>query len=173
MYYRCANNRKPADHPVLRWRAENLVVAILQDLESMKMPSPEMADWFKKALVAVFADADNLSRQQRRTLTKRKTELANMQDRLLNGYLSGMVGREMNCPLLRSLTLPFNSPRPKAPNRPPSTRSGPPPAAPARPIPPRRGGSVEGRKDRRQSLKTLRRWLRRAGSWAWAVDPSK
>jgi hypothetical protein len=91
LYYRCANNYKPADHPVLRWRAEDLEEAILQDLDSMKMPSAEIAGWFKESLRAVFADAEALTRQQRQMLTKRKTELGHMQDRLLNGYLAGLV----------------------------------------------------------------------------------
>ena len=89
-YYRCANNHREASHPSLRWKEENLDQALLTELESMRMPD-DAAKWFKDTLDAIFEDAEQLNRQQKQNLTKRKTELTNMQDRLLNAYLAGTV----------------------------------------------------------------------------------
>lgn len=90
LYYRCANNNPGPDHPRVRWRAEALEEAIYADLLEMKMP-PEVATWLREALTAAFSDAIGLRSQQKRTLTKRVTELKNKQDRLLDVYLSGDI----------------------------------------------------------------------------------
>ncbi len=88
LYYRCANNHP--DHPTVRWKAVDLEQAIHEDLGSMKLDS-EVAGWFRRTLEAAFADTDAQRRRQRQTLLKRRTEVGNMQERLLTAYLSGAV----------------------------------------------------------------------------------
>ena len=89
--YRCANNHPPDDHPVLRWRESDLESAIVEHLDSFRFPSEETAAWFRETLEAAFADQERIERHRRRTLKKRRTELANMQDRLLNTHLVGAI----------------------------------------------------------------------------------
>ena len=75
----------------MRWREADLEQAILDDLASLRMPSEEIAEWFRVSVKAAFADVDELQRHRRQSLAKRKTDLANMKDRLLNGFLSGAI----------------------------------------------------------------------------------
>jgi site-specific DNA recombinase len=91
VYYRCANNRPGADHPKVRWRSNDLEMAIIKDLQRMRLPTPEIAAWFRESLAAAFADVTAAKRRQVTSLTKRKPELATMQDRLLNAYLAGTI----------------------------------------------------------------------------------
>jgi site-specific DNA recombinase len=91
MYYRCANNHPGPDHPRVRWKAEELEQAIVDDLAAMQMPSPEIAEWFRKTLSDAVTDLTAYRRRQSGTFAKRKTELVAMQDRLLNAYLTGTV----------------------------------------------------------------------------------
>ncbi len=91
VYYRCANNHPSPDHPTVRWKADKLEQAIVDDLASMRMPSPEIAAWFRTALQAAVTDLKAARRRQTTALTKRRSELATMQDRLLNAYLAGTV----------------------------------------------------------------------------------
>lgn len=91
LYYRCANNQPAADHPVVRWRSEDIEEAIVKDLSRMKMPSEEIAEWFRATLQKAFADVDRLQRQKKQALARRQTDLKNMQDRLLTGFLSGAI----------------------------------------------------------------------------------
>ena len=90
IYFRCANNHPDADHPKIRWRQDILEGAVVKDLESLRMP-PEYADWFRKALTAAFANINETAVRQQKAFQKRKTEIENMQDRLLNGYLTGVI----------------------------------------------------------------------------------
>ncbi len=94
VYYRCANNHPEDGHPTVRWREEILEKAILDDFATLRMPSEEVADWFRASLKAAFADVEDLHKRHTQMLAKRKTELANMQDRLLNCYLSGAIEEE-------------------------------------------------------------------------------
>jgi len=94
LYYRCANNNPEKNHPKVRWREEKLEEAIIEDLSTLSMPSKEVADWFRDSLTAAFANVDELHRRHTAMLAKRKTELANMQDRLLNCYLGGVIEEE-------------------------------------------------------------------------------
>lgn len=94
VYYRCANNSRGEDHPVVRWKAADLETAIADDLARLRMPSAEIADWFRDALAAAFDDSDSHHARQVSSLRKRRSELANMQDRLLNAYLAGSVPDE-------------------------------------------------------------------------------
>ena len=88
LYYRCANNHP--NHPTVRWKAEDLEQAIHEDLASMKLDA-ELAEWFRRSLAAAFADTDAQQQRQHQMLLKRRTELANMQDRLLSAYLSSNI----------------------------------------------------------------------------------
>ena len=91
LYYKCGNEHQAEDHPKVRWREEALEAAIVKDLDSMRIPSPEITDWLRDAITEAFADASYARTEWRKTLAKRKTELANMQDRLLNAYLGATV----------------------------------------------------------------------------------
>jgi hypothetical protein len=55
------------------------------------MPSPEIAAWFRTALQAAVTDLTAARRRQTNALTKRRSELSTMLDRLLNAYLAGTV----------------------------------------------------------------------------------
>jgi hypothetical protein len=91
VYYRCANNHPGKTHPTVRWKAGDLERAIVDDLAKMRFPSPEIAAWFRTELGASADDLTAYRRRQGTALAKRKSELATMQDRLLNAYLAGTV----------------------------------------------------------------------------------
>ncbi len=91
LYYRCANNSPGDEHPTVRWREEDLEQAILDDLAMLRMPSEEIAEWFKSSLAATFADVEDLQRRHTQMLKKRRTEIENIRGRLLNCYLSRAV----------------------------------------------------------------------------------
>ena len=90
VYYRCANNHPDENHPPLRWREEDMDDVILEEFKSFKMPS-DIAEWFRVSIRAAFSDVEELQRQKKQALAKRRTELAGMQDPLLNGYISGAI----------------------------------------------------------------------------------
>ena len=90
-YYRCGNNHPDDSHPVVRWREENIEQAILGDFATIRLPSDEVISWFRNALSRAFDDIGQLRHQQGQLLGKRKVELSAMQDRLLNGYLAGVI----------------------------------------------------------------------------------
>ncbi len=90
-YYRCANNERGDGHHVIRWRGEDLERAIVDDLATIRLPSEKVITWFRDSLRQAFDDLGQLQRQQKQLLAKRKTELTGMHDRLLNGYLSGLI----------------------------------------------------------------------------------
>ena len=91
IYYRCANNHPNPDHPTVRWKADDLEQAIVDDLAEMRVATPEIACWFRTELRAAVDDLTAYRRRQAASLAKRKTESASMQDRLLNAYLAGTV----------------------------------------------------------------------------------
>ena len=91
LYYRCSNNEPDDDHPRVRWRSADLEDAIIEDLSQMRMPTREIADWFRTAVDAALTDITGQQRRQQAALTKRRGELASMQDRLLNAYLAGSI----------------------------------------------------------------------------------
>ena len=91
IYYRCANNHPGPKHPRVRWKRDDLEQAIVDDLERLRMPTPAIATWFRTALEAALLDLTAYQRRQATALAKRKSELASMQDRLLNAYLAGTV----------------------------------------------------------------------------------
>ncbi|MDX1964617.1 MAG: recombinase family protein [Pirellulales bacterium] len=91
LYYRCANNHPGPDHPRVRWKSADLESAILDDLARLRFNSAEIATWFRNTLATAVTDLTASQRRQATALAKRKTELANMQERLLNVYLSGTI----------------------------------------------------------------------------------
>lgn len=90
IYYRCANNHPGPDHPTVRWTSEDLEQAIVDDLAGMRF-EPQLADWFRSQLSDAISDLTAHRRRQATMLAKRKSELATMQDRLLNAFLAGTV----------------------------------------------------------------------------------
>lgn len=91
LYYRCANNNPGPDHPVVRWRAEELDEAIAEDLGTMCMPTPEIAAWFSQALHDVFHHEAQQRDRQQTILTRRRTELTSTKDRLVRAFVSGAL----------------------------------------------------------------------------------
>jgi hypothetical protein len=91
VYYRCGNNHPDHGHPKVRWREADVETAILAELEAFRLPTPRISQWFRDSLSAAFDDVSTARTHQRKMLTKRCTELKNMQDRLLNGYLAGTI----------------------------------------------------------------------------------
>lgn len=91
LYYRCANNRPEPDHPRVRWRADELEQAIVNDLATLVLPSREIAAWFRTTLKAALDDISATQYRQRQALLKRQSELAAMKDRLLTAHLAGAV----------------------------------------------------------------------------------
>ena len=91
IYYRCANNHPGPEHPTVRWKTEDLEQAVVDDLASLRLPTPEIALWFRSALEAAVLDVTANQRRQTASLARRQTEVAVMQDRLLNAYLAGTV----------------------------------------------------------------------------------
>lgn len=91
VYYRCGNNHRDADHPKIRWREADIEAAITREFEAFRMPNKMTADWFRDAVATAFDDVGSTTAMRRKMLTKRRTELTNMQERLLNGYLGGTI----------------------------------------------------------------------------------
>ena len=92
VYYRCGNNHPDprSNHPKIRWRESEINDAIEKELASVRLPDRH-ARWFRNALEATFSEVGTVQAEQKRILAKRRTELVNMQDRLLNGYLAGHI----------------------------------------------------------------------------------
>ncbi len=65
--------------------------AVIEERDACRLPTPRHSQWFRDSLVAAFDDVDAAQAQRKKTLVKRRTELANMQDRLLSGYLAGTI----------------------------------------------------------------------------------
>ena len=91
VYYRCGNNHPDNGHPKVRWREADIEAAITREFESFRMPNKMTADWFRDAVATAFDDVGSTTAMRRKMLTKRRTELTNMQERLLNGYLGGTI----------------------------------------------------------------------------------
>ncbi len=91
MYYRCANNHPGEDHPRVRWREADLEDAIAADLDAMRMPTPETAEWFRDTLRRSFGQMRGDSSQQKRILGRKKVEMEKQNERLLSLYLKGHV----------------------------------------------------------------------------------
>ncbi|MFW5732361.1 MAG: recombinase family protein [Planctomycetota bacterium] len=88
-YYRCANNHRGDDHPKVRWREADLEDAIAAELDTMRMPTPETAEWFRDSLNQSFGQLRGDNGQQKRILGRKKVELEKKSERLLSLYLEG------------------------------------------------------------------------------------
>ncbi|QNN24720.1 recombinase family protein [Planctomycetales bacterium ZRK34] len=91
VYYRCGNNHPDNGHPKIRWREADVEQAIVAEIEAFRLPNPKTTHWFRNAVDAAFSDVGTAAAERRKMLTKRRTELTNMLDRLLNGYLAGTI----------------------------------------------------------------------------------
>ena len=91
VYYRCGNNQPDDAHPKVRWRESDVEQAIIREFEAFRIPDKATSDWFRDAITAAFSDVGSAAAMRRKMLTKRCTELTNMQDRLLNGHLAGTI----------------------------------------------------------------------------------
>ena len=91
VYYSCLSPDPGSAHPVVSWRAADLEDAICRDLASLRMPSEEIADWFRRTPEAALKHRASVKKQRRGMLRKRKSELEGAQERLLNAYLRGVI----------------------------------------------------------------------------------
>jgi hypothetical protein len=91
IYYRCGNNNKPVSHPKLRWRHEDVEDAIVRDLRSLQITHDDFRQVVRSTLEASCKDLVSHQARQRTSLTRRKSEIEGMLDRLLNAYLGGTV----------------------------------------------------------------------------------
>lgn len=95
VYYRCSNNNPSPDHPRVRWKEADIESAIMNELDGMKLPSDEAKRWFLDAIEAFTADVKGYNDNHCKTLRKRKAELENMQDKLLNIFLTELVNEDI------------------------------------------------------------------------------
>jgi len=91
IYYRCAKNHRGPDHPVVRWRARDLEEAVAAELEKLRMPSKEVAEWFRKRLAEAVADRTACRRRRRLDLLRQQAEVKRSRDRLLDARIAGDV----------------------------------------------------------------------------------
>ena len=91
IYYRCGNNHKPADHPKIRWRHEDVEAAIVKDLQSLQIQDPNLRNLIRTALTESCADIAGHRARQQATLTQRQSELQSKLDRLLEAYLNNTI----------------------------------------------------------------------------------
>ena len=89
-YYRCPNTALK-EHPTVRWRQADLEAAIVAELEKLKIPDEELAGLFRDALVVALNDIDTIVNDKKKALSARLAENKEMQERLMNGYLSGAI----------------------------------------------------------------------------------
>jgi hypothetical protein len=81
------------DHPVVRWREEQLEEAILTDLRSLRIEDEEDRKWCRDKLVASMGDGVRLREERLKALRRRLVDLEAMQQRLLDAYLAGGVDK--------------------------------------------------------------------------------
>jgi DNA invertase Pin-like site-specific DNA recombinase len=94
VYYRCGNNAPSDDHPKVRWREGDIEAAIIGELDRYRFPNANIARWFRDAVEHSFADLTKAQAEQKKRLTKRRSELKGMEDRLLNAYLAGTIDED-------------------------------------------------------------------------------
>ncbi|MCY3019274.1 MAG: recombinase family protein [Planctomycetota bacterium] len=95
VYYRCGNDIQESDHPRVRWNGAEVEQAIEFELNKLKLPSPDIADWLKEAVSATLADEATLRRNRETMLKKRESELRNRQERLLTAYLDETIDKDV------------------------------------------------------------------------------
>ena len=91
VYYKCGNNQKPDDHPLVRWREPDVERLIVAELDSIRIPETRMQTWLRNFIEETFADLTTVETERHARLGKRRTELASMQERLLDAFLRGAV----------------------------------------------------------------------------------
>ncbi len=91
VYYKCGNNQKHDDHPPVRWREPDVERLIVAELDSIRIPVPRMQTWMRHSIEETFADLTTAEGERRTRLGRRRTELASMQNRLLDAFLRGTV----------------------------------------------------------------------------------
>jgi len=89
VYYRCGNDIK--DHPEFRWKGDALEAAIVDQLRTLKLPSPEITGWFRAALKKSLTDEAEFHREKQARLKKRRSELETKLNRLLDAFIGGTV----------------------------------------------------------------------------------
>lgn len=94
VYYRCGNDIQGGQHPKVRWKGEDLENAIVRQLSALKLPSPQITDWFRTSLKAALSDEVQYNRNRQAQLRKRQSELEPKRDRLLDAFLSGTIDKE-------------------------------------------------------------------------------
>jgi site-specific DNA recombinase len=94
VYYKCSNNSPAPDHPKMRWKADAIEGTIIEALKRLKLPSPEVADWFRDTLKAALSDEVEFNKRKNAQLRKRESELKVKQGRLLDAFLSGTVDKD-------------------------------------------------------------------------------
>ncbi len=88
-YYRCANNKPGDDHPTVRWREADLEDAIVAELDAMRLPDGETAEWFRRTITGAFGQLRGDKNHQKRVLARKKAEVEKQSERLLSLYLDG------------------------------------------------------------------------------------
>ena len=95
LYYCCANNEQAADHPKVRWRADELESAIVGQLSKLKLPNEEVTAWFRTSLRAALSDEEEYRRRSHSALVKRERELETKKTRLLDAYLASTIEQKI------------------------------------------------------------------------------
>ncbi len=95
VYYRCGNLDPAPDHPVVRWRQDQLEEAIHRDLLKMRIQDERRRGWLETNLVKMCDDQARVREEQHRGVRKRLADLEQMQQRLLDGYLAGGVEKDV------------------------------------------------------------------------------
>ena len=75
----------------MRWREADLEQAVLAELDALKMPTPELSEWFGQTLTEAFEELRRDGQQQKRILARKRTEYEKQNQRLLSLYLQGHV----------------------------------------------------------------------------------
>ena len=95
IYYRCGNLDPAPDHPVVRWRQDQLEEAVQRDLATLRIPDETRREWLKQNLARRCSDQILVREEQNRVARKRLSEIEQMQQRLLDGYLAGGVDKDV------------------------------------------------------------------------------
>ncbi|HLX62906.1 MAG TPA: recombinase family protein [Planctomycetota bacterium] len=95
VYYRCGNDIQGDAHPRVRWNGEDVEEAILAELNKLKLPSHEVADWLKDVVNETLADETALRINRQTSMKKRESELKTKQQRLLDAFLEGNIEKDV------------------------------------------------------------------------------
>lgn len=89
----CVGVYPDKDHPIVRWREEQLEEAVLTDLRSLRIEDEKDRQWFREKLVASIGDEAFLREERLKALRRRLADLEAQQKRLLDAYLAGAVDK--------------------------------------------------------------------------------